>query len=1422
MNIIFLSEDPQEADLLKNELAKQSPAIQVDVWDNAQEVSSRIITVDSCDSILLDTSLPREIAIEIVASIRREGKPIGIVALAAMDDKNSSIDLFKAGVDNFVLKRPGYASQLGEALKQAHEKHKTGSAPQAAKSRVLFAGDIQQIRPQLAAFPHLIIEPVSFAPDGLLKLPHSSSLQDAVLVMDAAAAGPHPLAAVKDINLRAPEIPIILLAEHGNEQDAVQAMQAGASDCIIKTEGYIQRLIPAIERELKYRNLILERAALRAREERLRQIVESMPVGVTVIAPKGTFLAVNRAGLKLMGAARLDQIIGKNFVHLLPQEDRAKILEFLSTIGRGVSASVHLDWKGLDGTSSGLELRAVPMRRDAAGTTAALAAIYPPGGLQGAAATGEVDSIQQEEVRKALLESEARLRELQDKGSLERSKFEEVLKQLESRCAAAEEQQAILKNAAAQAEARCKELIHEQKAERASWDLAREGLKGQCAKIENMAESLRSTQAALIETHDAERAAWETKLRELESKGREAEERLTRMSEALSSNGSDWDKARRELEQKAEQAEKARIAMESSLLDTDARCAQLTEALADAQSLHGNATRELEQKFQETENLRTSLEASRQEAEARIAQLAEELNAERAARDSARQEFEQKFQETENLRASLEASRQESEARVAQLSEELNAERAARDSARQEFEQKFQETENLRASLEASRQEAEARIAQLSEALNAERAVRDSARQELEQKSQEIENLRASLDASRQEAEARIAQISEELNAERAAHDSARQEFEQKSQEIENLRASLDASRQEAEARIAQLSDELNAERAARDSARQEFEQKFQETENLRDSLQASLRDMVTRLTQQTEEFHAERGQWSSIRSELEQKHRMSDEQYAASRTALQHAESVLADKMEELNSERTQWDAVRAELHEKLKESENQRLSMQAALDEVKSYLSQQIETHAAERSQWNLARLELEQKCLHHEEQQAAVQTALREAEASHAHRTEQYENQLAQWNALRIEWEQKCQAEVEQKTALSEALQETESRCAQLAEDYEDKCAQLDRALQQQELLQAEQKQMLTELADMNLRYHALSQLSMAGLVMTTLDGRVLNCNDPAARMFGYDGVDEVRSKSGEYQFQIYAFEGALKQRLLDDGKLENVEWSSLTRDGGLIRIQEHSKLIIPASGEEPCVERILTDITRIHRLGEEIRRSRKMESASDIAAATIKSLQELCISFVSRGEILAESAEDGKAVRSIADGMQQDAQRGIKHARQFFAAIQKADRLPEPLDINEVLTNNDILLRNLLGEDIDLQINLLPRLGMVFANRQEFVQLISGLMANSREALPLGGAVIIETSNIEIEPSASGDTPGMQAGIYVRLLVSADGCSVYPERRIGSIRSLVEQMGGVLDTQNNSQSGNVYQIYFPRVEALPSPPPSETGM
>ncbi len=1046
MNIVLVSNNPQEGDALKRKLNEKASAIKIDAVLNSQNAFAYLSASSACDAILLDASVSIADAENLVSATRLTKKSMGIVALVGADEGNPPTKLIRAGVDKLIVKGSETASIIEEALLMAKDQHRSESASNIRQVRVIYAGDVRDFQPHLAQHPHWILEQAGFEPDGLLKLPEIGSSQDEVIIMDRAFAGEHILKAIQDIKLRTPDTPIILLAESEDEEIPVQAMRAGASDCVAKKGNYIQILLLAIEREAKRRQLIREKASLQKREESLRQVIETVPIGIAVISPDGTFLAINHAGLKLLGAGRLDQIIGKSIVRLLPPEERDKIISFLATINQGTATSTQIDWKGLDGTRSGTELHAVPMRRDPAGTAVALAVIAPL--TYGQDNQNQANAQKQiEELRQALRESKAQYLELQNKAASKPSDWEKELKKFQTGQSAAEEQVAILKKTVEETEARYANLLEEQRAERASWEQARKSYKEQCAKIEGMAETLKTAQETLIETQDAERAEWGAKLQELEQKKKDVEDQLARKLEESQHERSQWNVARQELEQKLQAAEEQR-----SMLDA---------VLQEAQSGH------------------------------------------------------------------------------VQLEENFSA--------------------------------------------------------------------------------------------------------------------------------------------------------------------------------------------------------------------------------------ERSEWDLARQDLEQKLRAVEEQRSLQDTVLQETQSKINQLEATLKTERSQWDLARQELEKK--------------LEAPEKNHSEE-------------------------------LQRALGDAESRIAAILDENRLLSTQMEEVRLEIEQLKAERDKLSAQLTKTHLQYQRLSQVSTVGLATATLDGQVLECNDAAAQMFGYAGAEEALAASDDDAFRIYAFEGILAARLQQEGRLDCVEWSSLGRDGRLVRLQENARLVEVSTGESPLVERVLTDITKIHRLGEEIRRTRRMESTGNLAEATVRSLKSLCTSLENCGNLLMGAPEDADAVRQTAETLLKNVRRGIKHSRQYLSISGKAERIPGLLNLNETLSDNEHLLHSLAGDDIDLQLLLSPGKALVTADQQELIQLISGLVASSREALPLGGSVTIETANAEVDKAINGHPAEAQPGIYIQMTVSADGCVVHPERRIASNRMIVERLGGWMATTNNTDRGNLHQVYLPRVEQFGS--------
>jgi PAS domain S-box-containing protein len=535
MNIVLVSDNHREAEQLKAELSKQDSVSSVEIAFNTQHALFRHVVPDNCDAILLDESVPNEDAANLIVSIRNEKKSIGVVALVGSNEKELPTDLYYAGVDRFVVKRDAYIAPLLEAMKEAKDRYRVESSHHPRQVRLFYAGETDIAKRHLSSLPHLALEPLKLDSDGSLQMPDLASFPGDAIVVDSALTGNRTLETIKEINLHAPDLSIILLTSQEDEDIAFQAMELGAADCIAKTTNYFQRLLPVIVRELGRRQLAREKAAHQTKEARLRQILEIMPVGITVIAPDGTFLAANQISLKLMGATRIEQIVGKNLVQLVPEKERERTLDFLATVSKWMSAFISLDWKGPDGTVPAIELRAVPMRRENMEDAAALAAIYPPSvgqsnsntaeesgstdlqekyaeqELQLAAALKHIEdlniSAKEQEARDSP-ELSRRFRELQEKFTLQQSIWDAAMKQAEGRRTSAEEQQTKLERAAGKAAARLKLLIEEQRAEQLKWKQSYDSLKAQYEKLEGTVQTLKSVQAPVADINTAEMLQW--------------------------------------------------------------------------------------------------------------------------------------------------------------------------------------------------------------------------------------------------------------------------------------------------------------------------------------------------------------------------------------------------------------------------------------------------------------------------------------------------------------------------------------------------------------------------------------------------------------------------------------------------------------------------------------------------------------------------------------------------------------------------------------------------------------------------------------------------------------------------------------------------------------------------------------------------
>jgi two-component system cell cycle sensor histidine kinase/response regulator CckA len=295
---------------------------------------------------------------------------------------------------------------------------------------------------------------------------------------------------------------------------------------------------------------------------------------------------------------------------------------------------------------------------------------------------------------------------------------------------------------------------------------------------------------------------------------------------------------------------------------------------------------------------------------------------------------------------------------------------------------------------------------------------------------------------------------------------------------------------------------------------------------------------------------------------------------------------------------------------------------------------------------------------------------------------------------------------------------------------------------------------------------------------------------------------------------------------------------VEYRMSSKEGKLVWFRDEA-VILHRESETDLIQGIMIDISELKNaeqekasLERELRHIQKIEAIGQLAGGVAHDFNNILMVISSYCELLQMKLEPDNPNGKFVAGIRTAAEQGSSLTRQLLAFSRKQKMELKILNLSKVLADLEGMLRRLIREDIELTMRLEESPHPVKADPAQIERLVINLVVNARDAMPNGGKLIIETSNVVMdEKSAIQLTEGV-GGNHVLISVKDTGIGLDPQTLarifepffttkeegkgtglgLSTVYGIVKQSGGYIQVNSEPNKGTTFLLYFPKTQEI----------
>ena len=359
----------------------------------------------------------------------------------------------------------------------------------------------------------------------------------------------------------------------------------------------------------------------------------------------------------------------------------------------------------------------------------------------------------------------------------------------------------------------------------------------------------------------------------------------------------------------------------------------------------------------------------------------------------------------------------------------------------------------------------------------------------------------------------------------------------------------------------------------------------------------------------------------------------------------------------------------------------------------------------------------------------------------------------------------------------------------------------------------------------------RMHALSEVSPLGVFELDQRGSVIYANH---RMQAIWDVTHAALADGSWIERVHPSDATRFAAWLEDpagaASSAGATFRLLRCDGAIRHVTVRSAARHDGDGAVVGTVGSVEDVTERTTLEDQLRQAQKMEAIGQLAGGVAHDFNNLLTVIKTYSEFMLEQIEDGSSLRADGIEIQKAAGRAAALTRQLLAFSRKQVLDTRSIDLNEIVREMEPMLRRLIGEHIRVELRLTTSLGAVKADAGQLEQVVLNLAVNARDAMPEGGSLTIETSEVTLTEAMRGGH-GVIPGPYISLVVRDTGCGMDRATRarvfepffttkeqgrgtglgLSTVYGIVKQSDGYIWCDSAEGEGTTFTVLLPHVPA-----------